>query len=190
MNLWLTSGSAHSVYDGLPWIAEAEAFVRDIREAGVPYVGICFGHQLLATALGGKVAPTSSSWGVGVGTVRVDPSRRPHWMRPNRDEYRLLLSHQDQVEELPPDAVVVAGNEHCPVSAFVVGESMVGFQGHPEFTHQYARALMLSRTDRIPADVIEEALSSLELPDDGRLILDWIRVFVESQAARPSDSAS
>ena len=62
---WLITGSKHGVYDDLPWIAPMEQLLRDAYEASVPIVGICFGHQLLAQALGGRVEKFSQGWSVG-----------------------------------------------------------------------------------------------------------------------------
>ena len=177
---YLTTGSAASVYDDEPWLAKLTGFVRELYAARRPFVGICFGHQLMAEALGGKVAASPRGWGVGSKAARIET--RADWMVPDVGSIRLLLSHQDQVESLPPDATVIAGNEHCPYAIITVGETFLGFQGHPEFTPGYARALMLSRTDRIPPATVESALPTFSERLDDAAVVSWIVCFIDGRA--------
>src|SRR5690349_5438806 len=111
---WLCTGSSASVYEDEPWIDAAATFVRDVRDAGVPFVGICFGHQLLAHALGGRTQRAATGWGVGALTMDVTDGAR--WMEPPLQSATLLYSHQDQVTELPLGGRVLAGAAHCPVA--------------------------------------------------------------------------
>ena len=82
------------------------AHARD-RRRRAPFVGICFGHQLLAQALGGTVERAADGWGVGVQRLRRSSTRSP-WMEPALDAVALIASHQDQVVEVPADARVIA----------------------------------------------------------------------------------
>ncbi len=175
---WITSGSAASVYEDEPWLHRFVALVRDIHAAGTPYIGICFGHQMLAHALGGKVALSTRGWGVGTKEVMISTDDRPPWIDPPLDSYRLLLSHQDQVEELPPGGRTLGGNAHCPNSMIAVGDTMIGFQGHPEYPAGYAKALMLSRRDRISPEIIDAALPTFDTPPDTAAVMSWIMRFV------------
>ena len=109
----------------------------------MPFIGICFGHQLIAKALGGTVVKSDRGWGVGVKEVEVSPDLG--W----GESYRVLTSHEDQVEALPPGAEILGWNEHCPVSVMGVGSTMLGIQGHPEFESAYSAALMESRRGTI-----------------------------------------
>ena len=140
---WMTTGSRHSVNDDEKWIRDLEDFVRRTAEAGVPFIGICFGHQLIAKALGGTVVKSDRGWGVGVKEVEVSPDLG--W----GESYRVLTSHEDQVEALPPGAEILGWNEHCPVSVMGVGSTLLGIQGHPEFESAYSVALMESRRGTI-----------------------------------------
>ncbi len=167
----LIGGSRHSVGDPLPWIERLSGLVRAAHAAGVPLVGICFGHQLIARALGGRVERAAGGWGVGVHRATVTEGRP--WMAPPRDGYDLLVSHQDQVVELPPDGRLLATSPHARVAAFGVGSS-VGFQGHPEFAAPYALALLQARADRIPAAAIDAATATLGDPTDGAVLAGWI----------------
>jgi GMP synthase-like glutamine amidotransferase len=107
---WLATGSRFSAYDDLPWIDDLCAFVRDVHDDGAPFVGICFGHQVLAQALGGDVVKAPSGWGAGGHRVRL--TAREPWMDPARDECSLLFMHQDQVVQLPADAVALGSSDH------------------------------------------------------------------------------
>jgi GMP synthase (glutamine-hydrolysing) len=176
---WLTTGSRHSVNDDAQWIRALEGFVRDVAAARVPFIGICFGHQLIAKAMGGSVVRSERGWGVGVKEVEVLPELGLG------DSYRVLTSHQDQVETIPPGAEVLGWNEHCPVSMLRVGSKMLGIQGHPEFDPAYSRALMELRRGRVISEpIVEEGLASLEhAPDSGRLA-EWIMGMINSDSDR------
>ena len=172
------SGSAASVYDDENWIRHLEAFVRRLYQEKKKLVGICFGHQIMAQALGGRVAKSDQGWGVGVKAAHV--ARPRPWMNPAAESFRLLVSHQDQIVELPPGGEVLAENAHCSVSMFQIGDSFLGIQGHPEFTKEYAQALMHMRTDSIGKECIEKADETLAQKPDVGLIVSWIVHFIES----------
>ena len=176
---WLATGSRHSVYDDLPWIGEACAFVRDVRDAEVPFVGVCFGHQLLAHALGGTVERANCGWGVGI--RQLDVVHAEPWMDPPLDAPRLHFMHQDQVTKAPPDAVVLGCADHCEVAMFRVGTTMLGVQAHPEFTVAYAEALLTDRTERIGGDRAGEALATMATPTDEAIVARWIAAFLAAK---------
>lgn len=175
---WLCTGSRYSVYDEADWIGRLKTLVRDIRDAGVPYVGVCFGHQMLGEALGGRVQKGACGWCVGVHAF--DMLRREEWMEPFRESIHLLMMCQDQVLELPPDSTVLAASEDCPVAMFRVGDTMLGVQAHPEFTLEYDRALMEARVARIGVEKVEHGIASLERTPDGELFATWVRRFIKT----------
>ncbi|CAM3423756.1 glutamine amidotransferase-related protein [Halomonas lysinitropha] len=176
VDAWLTTGAKFGVNDDLPWIAELEAFVRELWAAGKPLVGICFGHQLIAKALGGEVAKSRKGWGVGLSFNRV--TERADWMAPWQPKLDLVVSHQDQVERLPEGARVLGGSAFCPSYLMQLGEHFLGIQGHPEFTSAYSRDLMALRADLIGDHRVREGVSSLSAPADDILIVRWILAFV------------
>ncbi|MEY2476703.1 MAG: hypothetical protein QOG87_2018 [Actinomycetota bacterium] len=173
---WLATGSRHSVYEDLDWIASAARFVRDVRAAEIPFVGVCFGHQLLAHALGGTVARHDGGWGAGI--RRLDIVRTESWMEPAADACQLHFMHQDQVTEAPDGAIVLGRADHCEVAMFRVGDTMLGVQAHPEFTVAYAEALLTDRTERIGGDRATEALASLTTPTDEAVVAAWVARFL------------
>lgn len=173
---YLCSGSAASVYDNAPWIAGLAAFAREVAGQRLPLVGVCFGHQLIAHALGGRVERSSRGWGLGVRTVGVTKDKP--WMSPPCHAYNLLYSHQDQVVALPPGGELLGGNDHCPCALLTVEDRFLGFQGHPEFTPDFARALMESRSHRIAPELLASAMLSLDQPTDQGVIAAWIDHFL------------
>ncbi len=173
---YISTGSRYSVYDEVAWIHDLSAFVRELHAEEQKFVGICFGHQMIAHALGGEVKKTERGWGMGVKAVEIDHPQA--WMQPALPAYNLLLSHQDQVETLPPDAVVIGSNTHCPNSMIAVGEHFLGIQAHPEFTTRYAEALYCSRVERIGQEKVETALATLNTPLDTLTMARWMAEFL------------
>lgn len=175
---YLITGSRASVYDDEPWIDELGEFVRNIHRTGARTVGICFGHQLIAQALGGQVGPAPSGWGVGVhswNVVHTEP-----WMRPSLGEFKLLASHRDQVAMLPDAARLVASSPFCPNAAFVIDDRLLGVQGHPEFTKDYAALLLRRRREQL-GPAFAPGLHSLDQPTDACAVAAWIMGFLRGE---------
>lgn len=167
---FVVTGSRCDAVGREPWILALADLVRQAHDAQVPTVGICFGHQLIAHVLGGRVERAAHGWGVGVRAAQVTSDALPPSV-PSR--FRLIHSHQDQVVALPPDAELLAASDHAPIAAFRTG-SMLGFQGHPEFSPRFATALMDHRADRIGAEVVAEARPTLSEPTDAAVVARWI----------------
>lgn len=179
---WLVSGSADSVYDDLPWIAPVASFLRRILDDGAPLVAVCFGHQLLARALGVEVARADAGWGAGAHDYELVDARP--WMDPpaTGGTVRLLASHQDQVRELPPGATLLARTAHCPIAAYELGTALA-IQPHPEFTREISAGLVERRRERIGAPTADRALASLDRPTDDELVGRWMATFLHRAAA-------
>jgi GMP synthase-like glutamine amidotransferase len=173
---WLCTGSRRSVYDTEPWIAGLSAFVRELRQAGARFVGICFGHQLLAHALGGWTTRAPGGWGAGA--HRLDVRRTEPWMDPPTAAPSLLFVHQDQVQRLPDGGVVLASAPHCDIAMLAVGDTMLGIQAHPEFGAAYVDALLAGRAERIGEERAAAARRSLGEPTDASVVARWIVNFL------------
>lgn len=174
---WLFTGSKWSVYDDEPWIARARELAYALHHAQRPLVGICFGHQLIAEALGGRVAKSGNGWGVGTHTAHVDHSEV--WMAPALPELKLLVSHQDQVIDLPAGARRLASHPFCRNDIVQIGNFTLTLQGHPEFTKGYARDLMNKRASLLGEDVHRAGLVSLEEALDSTVAAEWIINFLQ-----------
>jgi len=179
---WLITGSKWSVYDEDPWIADAHELAGRLHEERRPMIGICFGHQLIARALGGRVEKASVGWGVGVHTARI--LERRDWMEPTRRTLSLLVSHQDQVTVLPPGAELLARHEFCPHDMMQIGDHVLTFQGHPEFVKAYSRQTIQDRRERLGEETYREGLASLSSPTEEDVAASWILGFVQRALAR------
>jgi GMP synthase-like glutamine amidotransferase len=176
---WIMSPSRHSVYDDVEWIEQAEDLVRELLAREKPFVGICFGHQLVAQALGGKVELHDDGWGVGV--QKYDVVHRYDWMRPPLDQFRLIASHQDQVVDVPAEASVFATSEFCPVAGMAVGERAWTVQGHPEFTPELADHLLAGRVELIGVPRVTQARGTLSGADDRKSVARWIAALLAAR---------
>ncbi|MEO1000169.1 MAG: gamma-glutamyl-gamma-aminobutyrate hydrolase family protein [Pseudomonadota bacterium] len=183
---WLVTGSRHGVYDDLAFIAPLRAFLAEAVAAGVPVVGICFGHQILAEALGGRAEKAAGGWGMG--RVRYEVTARPGWMAGAGKSFAGYAFHQDQVTAPPPGATVLARTDHCPFAALAYGDpeapDAISVQPHPEFTTPYlADLIALRRGDGVAEDVADRAAASLSEPA-GEEWQGWIAAYLRAAVAR------
>ena len=173
---YLITGSRESVYDDLPWIAGLEDFVLRLHAERRKLVGICFGHQLVAQALGGETRAADVGWAVGVHCSRLTAPLP--WTRQLADEFSILSSHKDQVTRLPEGARLLATNDHCPFAAFSVGDHILKFQGRPGFSKPSAEALMRFREAMLGEDVFARGIASLGEDIQPLLVARWILDFL------------
>lgn len=178
---YLTTGSKFGVNDGLAWVDILEGFVRQLWEQRIPLVGVCFGHQLMAKALGGEVGKSTKGWGVGVSFNQV--VMRRDWMEPWQEKLDLIVSHQDQVVRLPEQAEVLVSSIFCPYYVVQYDLHFMSVQGHPEFCKTYSQDLMEMRKGAIPDARLREGQASLHAEVDAELMMRWILNFI-AQAAQ------
>jgi GMP synthase-like glutamine amidotransferase len=174
---YLITGSKSSVYDDEPWIVKLQDYVVSLHKQRKKLIGICFGHQLIAQALGGLAQKSENGWGVG-NTVNHIKKTTP-WMGNAKQQFSLLVSHQDQVTTLPADALLIASNEQCPNTSFQIGSHILAFQGHPEFSEDYLEYSMNKRRDLIGEEKYNKALDSLKGSQDSQLVAQWIINFIK-----------
>lgn len=168
---WIITGSRHGAYEDHAWIAPLEALIREIHAQKQPLAGICFGHQIIAQALGGKVAKYDGGWAVGHVTYEQDG--KP-----------LILNawHQDQVVELPPEARVLAGNDFCKNGILAYGDHIWTLQPHPEFHNEFVGGLIEKRgRGVVPDDVLEHAAEHLDAPVDTQSIATFLADFMKKE---------
>ncbi len=173
---YLITGSKFSVYEQAAWIGRLQQFVRDCYVREKKLIGICFGHQLIAHALGGDVCKSEKGWGVGL--IRSEITQASAWLSPELDVFGLLVNHQDQVTRLPRGAALIATNDFCPVSSYQVNQSILTFQGHPEFSRDYLQYLIAKRRQDIGESVYQQAIASLDQPVDHEKVAKWIVNFI------------
>ncbi|MBR2658263.1 MAG: type 1 glutamine amidotransferase [Loktanella sp.] len=171
---WLITGSKHGAYEDHPFIPPLEALIRDIYAADIPLVGICFGHQIIAQALGGKVEKFTGGWAVGRQTYQI-----------NGHDYALNAWHQDQVTIRPDTATLAGTNDFCTNAALVYGNRIFTVQPHPEFDTPVIDGLLKYRgPGNVPDALLAQVRDDLDKPvDSDRLAAQIARFFKERELA-------
>jgi GMP synthase (glutamine-hydrolysing) len=169
---WLITGSKHGAYEDHDWIPPLEELIRDIRDSGKPMVGVCFGHQIIAQALGGKVEKFAGGWSVGRTeyTVEGTPVALNAW-------------HQDQVVELPEGAQVVGSSDFCANAMLTYGDSIWTLQPHPEFGSDFINGLIQNRGKGVVPDAqLAQASTDLDRPNDNAQMATQMANFFKTKA--------
>lgn len=175
---FICTGSKYSVYDDEGWVIELLRFIRNIAHSDKKFVGVCFGHQAIAHALGGETSQSEIGWNIGVHAFEILQYQR--WMLPELPRFNILMLCQDQVQSLPPKAEVLAQSENCPIGMYSIEQQFLGIQGHPEFSKTYNQALYTSRIEKIGQQKVLEADESLKTTVDQSLFETWIMQFLRS----------
>lgn len=162
---WLISGSRYGVYEKHPWIPTLMDFIRSCYSAKMPLVGVCFGHQAMAQALGGEVEKYSGGWCVG---------RTGYTF--NGKQIHLNAWHQDQVVSLPPGATVLGSNDFCKYAFLSYGPQTFSLQPHPEFPNDYINGLIeLRGKGVVPDELLSKAQQGLDLKINSELIANHMK---------------
>ncbi|MCB1644542.1 MAG: hypothetical protein KDI36_03775 [Pseudomonadales bacterium] len=177
---FIITGSKQSVYEPDAWIGRLRDYVVTLHQERRRLVGICFGHQMVALALGGETRAAPVGWNVGMheSTVR---EHRP-FMNPPMTRLNLLHSHKDQVLEMPAEATCLASAGRCPTSMMMIGEHIFTVQGHPEFVPAYSKALMEFRREMIGEENYMTGMASLAHQSDSPVVAQWILRFIANEA--------
>ena len=176
----LITGSPAGVYESTPWMDPLRAFVREAFKAKTPMIGVCFGHQIIADAMGGVVRKSAKGWGIGRHAYDI-VSQRP-WMDEPRPAISLSVNHQDQVIEPPGGAATLARSSHTDHAMLAYEDApVISLQGHPEFQDDFVAALYGARRGKSLADeAVDAAIESLRQPDDSALVARWMARFLRS----------
>ncbi len=175
---WLITGSKNGVYENLPWMLRLQDFIKEVYDTGIPQVGICFGHQIMAQALGGQVEKSDSGWGLGYQEYEMLEEFSGF-----SDVLKLHAIHQDQIVAVPEDARVIARTDHCPNAALIYKGTAFSMQPHPEFSREFEIDLISSILgDSVPEALGRKAIKGLEgTKVDNQEVMKMMARFLKGQ---------
>lgn len=168
---WLITGSRHGAYEDHPWIPPLEKFIRDAYSAHVPMVGVCFGHQIIAQAMGGRVEKFAGGWATGATKYDFDG-----------ETVTLNAWHQDQVVDRPKSAKVIASNDFCANAALLYDDRMLTIQAHPEYGSPFINGLVETRgRGVVPEETLARTVAHLQDPLDSQPMAKKIAAFFKAK---------
>ncbi|CAH0529816.1 glutamine amidotransferase-related protein [Vibrio hippocampi] len=172
---FIITGSTFDAYADIDWINQLAQWIVTCDEAQTPLIGICFGHQIIARALGAQVAKSNKGWGIGMSVNQV--TGQHDWMQPRKEMINILVSHQDQVLQLPDSLTTIASSDFCPNYMLIKQDHILTIQGHPEFSTDFEYKLLERKRELVGEEAYQNARTSLELLPDSALIMQWFAQF-------------
>lgn len=179
---FIITGSPASVHDGHAWIERLLALIRDLHAKRISLVGVCFGHQAIALALGGKVEQNPQGWVLGTETTRIDEPQP--WMQPVANQITLYAAHKEQVTVLPEEAKTIGHATGCPNAAYIIADHIMTTEYHPEMTRDFMEELVDEMGGAISSEIGKKARQHYELGEEGALFGLWMANFLETGSAR------
>ena len=174
---YVITGSPASANGGEAWIDRLMSFIRELDAALVPTIGICFGHQAIARALGGRVGKNPEGWGFGISPTHF--TVHESWMQPSQETLNLYAAHTEQVIVLPTNAETLGGSAFCPVGSYKVGNHIFTTEYHPEMTPEFITDLSYEIEKSIGNPIAERAREQFKTAADGRIFAQWMAQFFE-----------
>ncbi|MCA9449731.1 MAG: type 1 glutamine amidotransferase, partial [Candidatus Omnitrophica bacterium] len=180
----IITGSPSSAYDPDEWISRLSDLILDAVDRKLPTLGVCFGHQLIAQALGGKVEPNKKGWEIGDPEVKLTPEGREDPLFEGiPDSFRAIQSHKDIVTEMPAGSRLLASNDLCPIQAFGLGDYLRAVQFHPEMDPKHLNYILAPRRDLIlknsGIDIVSILPKVCSTPDSRRIFRNFEQHFVK-----------
>ena len=158
----VVTGSHDMVTDNLPWSVRIADWIPSLVDRKIPFLGICYGHQLLAHAMGGRVGFHSEGTEIGTVEITLLPDRAGDALFSALPmSFPAHVSHSQTVIALPEGAVRIAMNSFEPTHAFRIGECAWGVQFHPEYTADIMRSYIIHEK----GDLIREGIDILQIMD-------------------------
>jgi len=176
---YIITGSKLGVYDDLPWIEELMGFIRLLHAKKKKLMGICFGHQVIAEALGGKTGKAEGGWCAGVYSNQLSEEAKQYGI--NEVSVNLISSHQDQVQVPADGAIVLASNEFCPFAMTAIDNHILTMQPHFEFTPAFVNELIEMRRHILGEKIYNRAKDSLGLETDHHKVTRWVIDFFKKK---------
>lgn len=173
----IITGSPASAREDIAWISRLETVIGELVRQKIPTYGACFGHQVIATALGGKIDYNPDGWSLG--TISTELSNGG-----TSKNLNLYAAHKEQVTQLPKGARISAKTQGCPIAGFMIGDTVLTTQYHPEMTPEFIEALLNEMRKEITGEIIDPALASLKTAADRAEITEIIASFFERASSK------
>ncbi len=171
----IISGSPASARDSDPWVGQLQALIRDAVAQDIPVFGACFGHQVIAAALGGEIGYNPHGWELGRVETRTH-SPAP-WMDADCPVVALHAAHKEQVTVLPPGARVLGGTDLVPHGPLAIGDRIFTTQYHPEITTAFMAELIEEMDGTVESTVTDRARQGLPQDVNDAAMARWIANF-------------
>lgn len=180
---YILTGSRYSVFDSdVLWINGLMNFVVRLNKAQIKTIGICFGHQIIAEAMGGKVERADCGWVIGVHEATIKQQRS--FMQPSKESFHIAMMCEDQVQKIGEEAIILASGPQCEYAMLQYGEHILSVQGHPEFSPDFAKSLLNIRQGELPSKRYERGSKSFsEHSLDSDLVFSWFAHFLADNAS-------